>query len=312
MKKIKNKILLILSFIGIFIVTFGTQLVVEAANSLIYVSPSQLTKNTGEIFNITVRVNPNGQKVCAVEGKLNLNNLSCQKVTVESDIISQTPPSCDNLYFLLGIPQCTMNDRTLFVVTVKAGNVGSASVSFTNVDIIGEGVSISSASSGGNYTIISPCTCSAWSSWENKACGGGNCSPTQRLQIRTRTCTPSGCNVEVEYRCLEDLSCIPRPPATPTEGEIKEKEIREQPPTETLEKPQEIFEETQKKETKIPKKITFPEERTPQKGLLASLGMVVREIKSSVLLTIVTFLCLVGLVTIGAREWWLFRKKRKK
>ena len=50
----------------------------------------------------------------------------------------------------------------------------------------------------------------------------------------------------------------------------------------------------------------------PQRSLLANLGMAVGEINKSVLLIIVTILCLVGLIAIGVREWWLFQKKRKK
>ena len=46
----------------------------------------------------------------------------------------------------------------------------------------------------------STCDCTPWS---NGACGGGSCSPTQRLQ--TRTC-PNDCDTET--RCITDSSCL--------------------------------------------------------------------------------------------------------
>jgi hypothetical protein len=41
----------------------------------------------------------------------------------------------------------------LFTINTKAGTAGSATISFNTVDIIGEGNSLGSASSNGNYTI---------------------------------------------------------------------------------------------------------------------------------------------------------------
>jgi hypothetical protein len=38
-------------------------------------------------------------------------------------------------------------------VSAKAGSAGTASISFTGVDLIGEGISVGSASISGNYTI---------------------------------------------------------------------------------------------------------------------------------------------------------------
>ena len=301
----KNKII-ILALTAILIFGFGFSNKVKAEGPSIYISPTNLSKTVGNIFDISVKVNPSGQKVCVVEGKLALNKLSCQKITMGSAISAQTSPSCDDLSFLLGIQGCTTSDKTIFTVTVKAESAGSGTAIFTGIDIIGEGVSISSTSLGGSYTITSPCTCGAWSAWQSGACGGGSCSSTQRLQTRTRLCTPSGCEAKDEYRCIEDSGCIPRLPAMETEeGEVEREGVIEQPTEEKVEEPQ-------KEETGIPEEITFPEEKIPQKSLLANLAVALKGITKSVLLTIVISLCLVGLVAIGAREWWLFQKKRKK
>jgi hypothetical protein len=297
--KIKIKII-ILATSAILLLGSGIFNKANAENALLYVSPTNLTKKVGEVFDIYVKVNPNGQKVCAVEGRLALNKLSCQKITLGSNIIAQSSPSCENPYFLLGIPGCTTNDTLLFTVTVKGESVGLATANFTGVDIIGEGKSISSSSAGGNYTLLSPCSCGDWSTWQNKNCGGGTCSPTQRLQVRTRTCTPSGCEAETQYRCVEDSSCIARYPT-------EEKKIEEKKPVEQATETEKV-EKVEKPEKRIPQQIVLPE--VPQQSLLATLAMAWKEFTKSPLLTTLAILSLVGLVIIGVKEWKLRRKKK--
>jgi len=214
MKNYKKKILS-LGLIGILVLSFGTWDKAEAADPSIYIYPAQGNKGVGEVFDINIRVSPDGQKACVVEGKLILNKLSCQKVTMGSGISVQDSPSCDDLGFLIGIQGCTTNNKTLFTVRVKTKSAGVATANFTGVDIIGEGVSISSDSIGCDYTVSSVCDCGTWSLWRDSLCGGGNCYPGQRLQSRTRSCTPSGCDTEIEYRCKEDAGCfVTETPAT--------------------------------------------------------------------------------------------------
>ena len=155
MRKYQSKILIIV-FIGILITGFGVWRTVEAADSSIYVSPAQADKKIGDTFDISVKVSPSGQKVCLVEGKMSLTKLSCQKVTMGSGLSAQLSPSCNDLSFLIGIQGCTTQDKTLFTVTVKANSSGTAIANFSGVDIIGEGVSISSAFSNGIYTLTAP------------------------------------------------------------------------------------------------------------------------------------------------------------
>ena len=272
----KNKIKILL-FIGALIFGFGFYYLAEAAAPSIYVSPATLTKNVGEMFDISVGVNPNGNKVCVVEGKLILDKLFCRTVKVEEGLLAQSSPSCEDLYFLIGIPGCTTSDKTLFTVTVKAGSARMATANFTRIDIIGEGVSISSAFSGGSYTLISPisppppCNCTEWSDWQLGDCEVRGCSPIQRLQTRTRTCTPSGCDIESESQCIEDSTCLP----------VKEE-------------------------------IIPPEEKIAEEGLasllLASLGV----IGETPWMAVVVIFSLIGLIVIGIREWELAQKKKKK
>jgi len=150
MKNTKTKI--ILSTI-IFLSVAGFAGIVSATNPVLYVAPASLTKTIGSTLDVSIRVNASGSKVCAVEGTVVFNNLFCQSMTVASDATPQSSPTCSNPHFLIGVPSCTTADKVLFTISVKAGNTGTASISFTGVDIIGEGVSVGSASINGNYTI---------------------------------------------------------------------------------------------------------------------------------------------------------------
>ena len=150
MKKIKTKI--ILSAV-IFLLVAGFVGTANATTASLYVSPASLTKIAGDIFGVSVGFNASGNKVCAVEGTIVFNNLTCQSITIASDVMAQSSPTCSNPHFLIGIPNCTMADKALFTASVKAGSAGPASISLTSVDVIGEGVSVGSASINGNYTI---------------------------------------------------------------------------------------------------------------------------------------------------------------
>ena len=57
-------------------------------------------------------------------------------------------------------------------------------------------------------TSVTPCGCEDWSSWHNKGCGEGSCLDTQRLQIRSRNCNPSECDIEEQTQCVNDPQCI--------------------------------------------------------------------------------------------------------
>ena len=152
MKNIQTKIILLAI---IFLSVAGFACTANATGPYLYVSPATLTKTAGNIFNVSVGVNPSGSKACAVEGTLVFNNLTCQSITVSDniDIVPQSSPTCSNPHFLIGVQNCTTSDRVLFTASVKAGSAGTASISPTGVDIIGEGASVGSASTSGNYTI---------------------------------------------------------------------------------------------------------------------------------------------------------------
>ena len=77
----KNKItILILGIVGVLI--FGNQIALAQDSPSVFVSPANLTKNVGEDFDLAIKVNPAGQKVCAVEGQLVLSKLTVQEIKV--------------------------------------------------------------------------------------------------------------------------------------------------------------------------------------------------------------------------------------
>jgi len=207
MRKIK---ILKISLIIIILVILGANSFLskaKAASPFLFVSPSNGNYKVGDVFEVAIKINPQEMKVDTFEGRINLSHLSCQSVSVSSNVMAVSSPSCGNLYFLLGIPGGTNSTKTLFTIKVKAESEGEAKIYFSGVDILSDGVSVSSNSSGGVYQVSLPCVCEKWSEWENKNCGEGNCLPSQRLQVRKRKCTPSGCDKESESRCIDDSSC---------------------------------------------------------------------------------------------------------
>ncbi len=58
------------------------------------------------------------------------------------------------------------------------------------------------------YSGCSSCTCGSWSSWRYAGwCGTNGCPSSYYSLRRTRTCTPSGCDTEVQYRCRYYYYC---------------------------------------------------------------------------------------------------------
>lgn len=296
----KDKItILVLGFIGILVAGVAFYNPAEAAGASVYVSPASVSKNVGDVFDISIGVNPAGEKVCAVEGNLNLDKLSCQNIVIGEGIMAQSSPSCGNLYFLFGIPSCSDESKTLFTITVKANNVGAATADFTGIDIIGEGVSVSSDSSGGSYNLVKPetvlpplppsCDCTQWGSWQKRDCGGGDCVSTQLFQSRARACEPAGCDIEAESRCADDAFCASS--LSSTIEEDAEVERAEEGEKEEVENTEDFLVET-------------------KPFLLATIGSVFSLGTGNVLVGIFVVLIIILLLFYGF--YYLRQKRRKK
>ena len=150
MKNTNIKILF-LSFVLLSVFSFAVT--AQAAGDSLYVSPAVSTVNAGGNITVSVVAGTSGDKICAVQGTIVFNNLTCQSITTASGLLVQTSPTCSSPSFVLAIPKCTTTDATLFTVSSKAGNAGTASISFSGVKLAGVGVIVGTASEGGNYTV---------------------------------------------------------------------------------------------------------------------------------------------------------------
>ena len=146
MKKIT---LLLLSVIGIF----GINQIVFAASSILYVSPSSLNSTVGASSNISVKLDPVGNKICVVKGVLSFDKLSCQSISIASGLMAQTTPTCSSPSFTIGIPKCTTTVQNILSLSAKGTQVGQAAVSLTGVNIIGAGATVPFNTLNGAYNI---------------------------------------------------------------------------------------------------------------------------------------------------------------
>jgi len=153
-KKINKKIILISTFVVLGILFLNQT--VCAANPTLSFLPTIASENIGTVFNLTVQVNPQGNKVCVVKGTLEFNNLACQSITLAPNLMAQTNPTCTNPNFIIGIPKCATATQGVLTISVQGNKVGQAKASFTKSSVIGVGVLIPSDSQGGVYTITAP------------------------------------------------------------------------------------------------------------------------------------------------------------
>ena len=147
-----NKIILTATFIVLGVLFMGQA--VRAADVNLFVSPATASKNVGSTFNVSVQIDPQGNKVCVVKGILSFDGLTCRSITVASGLMVQTTPTCTSPNFTLGIPKCATVAQNILTVSVKGNAVGQAKASITGVKVIGVGVIVASAVSNGAYDIV--------------------------------------------------------------------------------------------------------------------------------------------------------------
>ena len=126
---------------------------VLATGDYLYTSPAVGSVNTGSSVSTSIMMGTSGDKICAVQGTVVFNNLICQSITLANGVIAQTSPTCSNPSFVLGIPDCTTANKALFTISSVAGKPGLASINFSNVNLVGTGTSVGSASLAANYAV---------------------------------------------------------------------------------------------------------------------------------------------------------------
>ena len=186
----------------------------------LYVTPSSGNYNIGDSINVSVKVNTKGETINAVKATLSFNeNLKVKSISKSGSILGLwiEDPFYDNSSRIItfgGAGAGTTYKGSagkIISIIFEAKKAGQGTINFSSNSVKYGATTIEVDSAiGGSYTITSPCNCGDWSAWQDRSCGGGNCSSTQRLQIRTRSCTPSGCKSKNEYRCKDDPGCISR------------------------------------------------------------------------------------------------------
>ncbi|MCK9351826.1 MAG: hypothetical protein WCT49_02095 [Candidatus Paceibacterota bacterium] len=144
------------NYTKIFIISLTAFMIsaTTASAASITVSPSVLSKKVNDSFVVSVGVSTGGSKVCVVEGTLTFDKLSCSSITVADGLMAQTAPTCAKPTFSIGIPSCTTSDRSVLSISLKAPTAGTATLGFTGVDIVGEGMSVGTSAGKGEYTVV--------------------------------------------------------------------------------------------------------------------------------------------------------------
>lgn len=126
---------------------------VSADTSSVSVLPSSGQKTAVSYFDVTVSLNPAGNKVCVVKGTLTFENLTCNAITTSQGLVAQVSPTCNSPNFVIGIPDCATAQQNLFSISVKAGNAGQAGISITQEEVISDGIALATIIQNGKYNI---------------------------------------------------------------------------------------------------------------------------------------------------------------
>lgn len=135
----------------------------------VIVSPSTGTYNVGGTFTATVRANPNGDNINAVEGELSFDPALVTVVSVSKtgSVFSlwTTEPTFSNtagtVEFGGGSPTPFSSPSTLLTITFRAVSEGAAQVAFTSASALaadGLGTDVLDSSPSANYTIAAATT----------------------------------------------------------------------------------------------------------------------------------------------------------
>jgi hypothetical protein len=184
-----KKIILLSTFIILGVLALSNS--VYAASATFSVLPSTATNNVGTAFNVSASLDPQGNKICVVEGALSFNNLTCQSIAVQSGIMTQAAPTCASPSFTLGIPKCAITDQNLLSVSVKGNNAGTASVTLTGIKVIGAGADVAFTSQAGLYNIVQVAPASSSSSSSSSASSQASAPKTATPKTTVKTTSPT-------------------------------------------------------------------------------------------------------------------------
>ena len=92
----KNTNIKILFLSFVLLSVFGLAVTAQAAGDSLYVSPATSTVNAGSNVTVSAIAGTSGDKICAVQGTIVFNNLTCQSITLASGVMAQTQPTCSS------------------------------------------------------------------------------------------------------------------------------------------------------------------------------------------------------------------------
>lgn len=158
----ENKFLItILKLFVLGVLLFGAQQIFAAD---VVFSPSTGSYSNGQTFTATIRANPNGDNINAVEASIAFDSSKLQVVSVSKDgsafSLWTTEPTFSNsagtISFGGGSPSPFSSNSTLLTVTMRASGEGSAAVTFNSASILaadGLGTDVLENMTGATYTI---------------------------------------------------------------------------------------------------------------------------------------------------------------
>ena len=151
--------LIIISIFGLTKIIFADASYLDKLSSTLSVNPASYNATAGTNFKVTVQVDPNVNKVCAIAGNLSLASQSfgdpyLKSIVVAKGIVAQPLPSQVDPRFYLVIPGCTTAKKDVLELYIGGEKGGKGSVSLDGIIMYGpDGRVIISRSKGGEYNI---------------------------------------------------------------------------------------------------------------------------------------------------------------
>lgn len=153
----------------LFILTFSFFVAESASAATLQLSPSSGSYSAGQTFTTTIKVQPNGQNINAVEATLKFDPKFLSVVSVSKDgsafSLWTVEPTFSNsagtITFGGGSPKPFTTVGNLVNVTFRTVADGSGTVNFSSASVLaadGKGTDVYQTSSGGTYTIAKSTT----------------------------------------------------------------------------------------------------------------------------------------------------------
>lgn len=160
MKKIIFIGILIAGFLFLGGITFAQNSYLERISASLSVNPSSFNVSPGAPLKISVQLDPNKHKICAIGGYLSFaselfGNPYIEKIEVVKGIKAEPLPTAVSPRFYLVLPNCLTAKQNVMEITIKGDRPGSATIKLDGVIMYGlGGAVVSSVTKGGQYNVV--------------------------------------------------------------------------------------------------------------------------------------------------------------